>query len=196
MQDRNGPSVGSEKPMMRYQDSSHSHRTAGAGLVKCGDVVRRQLAMPFATPPARFRSCDAEPLAVRINDAVRKTWIGRSKLYELIAAGELRTVKIWRCTLVPIAALKELLDGGERHARGWQSPCAAVCPFSHQRPALLPEVGAAICGFNPVGVGVGECGFGDRRAVSGLLSQIGSSALRMSEPSISLTRRSPMNGKA
>ncbi|HNJ46798.1 MAG TPA: helix-turn-helix domain-containing protein [Novosphingobium sp.] len=42
-------------------------------------------------------------------DAVRMTGIGRSKLYELIASGDLETVKIGRCTLVTIDALKELL---------------------------------------------------------------------------------------
>ena len=37
------------------------------------------------------------------------TGIGRSKLYELITSGDLETIKIGRCTLVTIDALKALL---------------------------------------------------------------------------------------
>ncbi|MBX9644954.1 MAG: helix-turn-helix domain-containing protein [Novosphingobium sp.] len=42
-------------------------------------------------------------------DAVRMTGIGRSKLYELIASSDLETIKIGRCTLVTVDALKALL---------------------------------------------------------------------------------------
>jgi excisionase family DNA binding protein len=68
-----------------------------------------QLALPFDHRPNATRSNGAEPLAVRIPDAVRMTGIGRSKLYELIASGDLETIKIGRCTLVTIDALKALL---------------------------------------------------------------------------------------
>lgn len=68
-----------------------------------------QLDLPFDRRPKAARTNGAEPLAVRIPDAVRMTGIGRSKLYQLIASGELETVKIGRCTLVPFDALKDLL---------------------------------------------------------------------------------------
>lgn len=68
-----------------------------------------QLALPFDCSPRATRTNGAEPLAVRIPDAVRMTGIGRSKLYELIASGDLETIKIGRCTLVTIDALKALL---------------------------------------------------------------------------------------
>lgn len=68
-----------------------------------------QLDLPFDGRPKATRTNGAEPLAVRIPDAVRMTGLGRSKLYELIAAGELETIKIGRCTLVTIDALKALL---------------------------------------------------------------------------------------
>lgn len=68
-----------------------------------------QLDLPFAPAPKATRSNGAEPLAVRIPDAVRVTGIGRSKLYELIASGEIETVKIGRCTLVPMVSLRRLL---------------------------------------------------------------------------------------
>ncbi len=69
----------------------------------------QQLDLPFASTSKAQSSNGAEPLAVRIPDAVRMTGIGRSKLYELIAAGDIETVKIGRCTLVPMESLRELL---------------------------------------------------------------------------------------
>lgn len=49
------------------------------------------------------------PLTVRIPAAVRMTGIGRSKLYELIAAGEIEIVKIGSVTLIPVASLQALI---------------------------------------------------------------------------------------
>jgi len=50
-----------------------------------------------------------EPISVRIREACRLTGIGRSKLYELIAAGEVQTLKIGRITLVPMSSLRSLI---------------------------------------------------------------------------------------
>ena len=47
----------------------------------------------------------AQLLTVRIKDACRITGIGRSKLYELIAEGEIEIVKVGAMTLVPVDAL-------------------------------------------------------------------------------------------
>ena len=47
----------------------------------------------------------SEPLAVRIPEACRISGIGRSKLYELIAAGEIEIIKVGTITLIPMAAL-------------------------------------------------------------------------------------------
>lgn len=52
----------------------------------------------------------AEPLSVRIKEACRLTGIGRSKLYELIASGDVEIVKVGAITLVPISSLKGLLQ--------------------------------------------------------------------------------------
>lgn len=49
------------------------------------------------------------PITVRIPEACRLTGIGRSKLYELIAAGEIETIKIGTITLVPVASLTMFL---------------------------------------------------------------------------------------
>lgn len=54
---------------------------------------------------------DTSPKAitVRIKDACRITGIGRSKLYELIAAGEIEIVKVGVMTLVPVAGLERFI---------------------------------------------------------------------------------------
>lgn len=49
------------------------------------------------------------PLTVRIREACRLTGIGRSKLYELIAAGELEVIKVGTITLVPVSSLTSFL---------------------------------------------------------------------------------------
>jgi excisionase family DNA binding protein len=50
------------------------------------------------------------PLAVRVPEACRLTGIGRSKLYELIAAGEIRVIKVGSITLVPFAGHQQFLE--------------------------------------------------------------------------------------
>jgi excisionase family DNA binding protein len=53
-----------------------------------------------------------EPICVRVNDAARMIGVGRTKLYELIANGELETVKLGKATRVTTASLHKLV---ERH---------------------------------------------------------------------------------
>jgi excisionase family DNA binding protein len=50
------------------------------------------------------------PFTVRVREACRLTGIGRSKLYELIAAGEIEIVKVGTITLIPTAALERFID--------------------------------------------------------------------------------------
>ena len=50
------------------------------------------------------------PLTVRVREACRLTGIGRSKLYELIAAGEIDIIKVGTITLVPVASLTKFLE--------------------------------------------------------------------------------------
>lgn len=52
------------------------------------------------------------PITVRIPEARRLTGIGRSKLYELIAAGEIETIKVGAMTLLRYDALTSFI---ERH---------------------------------------------------------------------------------
>lgn len=55
-----------------------------------------------------------EPLAVRIPQAAQMLGIGKSKLYEFIAAGEIEAIKIGRSTLVPMDSLKMFLFARRR----------------------------------------------------------------------------------
>jgi excisionase family DNA binding protein len=55
-----------------------------------------------------------EPLTVRVPDALRLTGIGRSKLYELIQAGDLAIVKIGSSTLIPVDSLRGLISKNRR----------------------------------------------------------------------------------
>ena len=43
---------------------------------------------------------------MRIPEACRITGIGRSKLYELIGAGEIAIIKVGAITLIPVESLK------------------------------------------------------------------------------------------
>jgi excisionase family DNA binding protein len=52
----------------------------------------------------------AMPITVRIRQACRLTGIGRSKLYELVAAGEIEIIKVGTITLVPVASLTKFLQ--------------------------------------------------------------------------------------
>ncbi len=51
-----------------------------------------------------------EPICVRVNDASRMIGIGRTKLYELIAAGEVETVKFGKSTRITTASLHDLIN--------------------------------------------------------------------------------------
>ncbi len=50
-----------------------------------------------------------EPICVKVNDAARMIGVGRTKLYELIAAGEVETVKLGKVTRITTASLHDLV---------------------------------------------------------------------------------------
>jgi len=66
---------------------------------------------PAAPAPA---TTDIQPLTVRIPIAMRMTGIGRSKLYQLIKAREIETVKIGSSTLIPVESLRRLIERQRR----------------------------------------------------------------------------------
>lgn len=57
-------------------------------------------------------SPDVSRMAYSITEARTALGIGQSTIYQLIAAGKLRTVKVGGRRLVPSEALAELLAGG------------------------------------------------------------------------------------
>ena len=50
-----------------------------------------------------------DPICVRVNEAARMIGVGRTKLYELIAAGEVETVKLGKATRITAASLHDLV---------------------------------------------------------------------------------------
>lgn len=52
-----------------------------------------------------------EPLTVTVADACAALGIGRTKLYELIGAGQLETFKIGKRTLIKTASIRALVEG-------------------------------------------------------------------------------------
>lgn len=52
------------------------------------------------------------PLGYSINDACAASSIKRTKLYELIAAGQIETAKIGKRTIVKADSLRRLIEGG------------------------------------------------------------------------------------
>lgn len=51
----------------------------------------------------------SEPICVRVNEAARMIGVGRTKLYELIATGDVETVKLGKATRVTTASLHDLV---------------------------------------------------------------------------------------
>ncbi|WP_072896014.1 helix-turn-helix domain-containing protein [Sphingobium sp. YR657] len=50
-----------------------------------------------------------DPICVRVNDAARMIGVGRTKLYALIAAGEIDTVRLGKATRITTASLHGLI---------------------------------------------------------------------------------------
>lgn len=54
-----------------------------------------------------------DPVTVTIPDAAKAIGIGTTKLYELINAGQLRTVRLGRRVLVPTESIRKLVTALE-----------------------------------------------------------------------------------
>ena len=53
---------------------------------------------------------DERILAVTVNDACMALSLGRNSIYNLIADGKLREVKVGRATRIPTASIRALLE--------------------------------------------------------------------------------------
>lgn len=58
-----------------------------------------------------------EPISVRISEAVRITGLSKSKIYQLIASGDIEAAKVGRATLVLIESLKSFLQARRKQPR-------------------------------------------------------------------------------
>jgi excisionase family DNA binding protein len=56
------------------------------------------------TPPPKL-----EPICVTVNEAARMIGVGRTKLYELIASGEIEAVKLGKSTRITTSSLHKLV---------------------------------------------------------------------------------------
>lgn len=56
-------------------------------------------------------------LAYSINEACAASSLGRTKLYALIAAGDLKAVKVGGRTVIPAESLCDLIAGGQPVSR-------------------------------------------------------------------------------
>lgn len=61
---------------------------------------------------AASRPSGAEPISVRIPEAVRLTGLSRSRVYELMKSGDIEFVKVGGSTLIPFDSLRTFI---ERH---------------------------------------------------------------------------------
>lgn len=81
-------------------------------------VLMRDLAKPASNRrPTRGRRTTGEllqPIAVRIPEACRISGIGRSKIYQLIGAGEIPVIKVGAIALISVDSLQRFLLEGQR----------------------------------------------------------------------------------
>lgn len=59
----------------------------------------------------------AEVISVRIPDAVRMTGLSRSKIYQLIASGDLEIAKVGRSTVVLVTSLRTFIASRRKRIR-------------------------------------------------------------------------------
>jgi excisionase family DNA binding protein len=59
-----------------------------------------------------------EPICVKVNEAARMIGVGRTKLYELIASGEIEAIKLGKSTRITTASLNETGHAAARSGIG------------------------------------------------------------------------------
>jgi len=74
-------------------------------------VARLATAVPAARPLEKAASTRADaPICVRVDQAMRLLDIGKTKLYELLASGDLEAIHIGRRTLVLRASIDHFVE--------------------------------------------------------------------------------------
>jgi Helix-turn-helix domain len=82
--------------------------------MSAGNVAKRGVRTKTIWFGSEPYSLPIEPLTVRIPVAVQLTGIGRSKIYELIKARKLDTVKVGASTLITVVSLRRLVEKQKR----------------------------------------------------------------------------------
>lgn len=57
------------------------------------------------------RGAPAEPISVRVPEAVRMTGLSRSRIYELMKSGDIRFAKVGSSTLILVDSLRSFVHG-------------------------------------------------------------------------------------
>ena len=81
-----------------------------------------------------------QTLLLTIPEAAKRLGIGRSKIYDLLATGNLEQVKIGRCARIPVAAVEEYVNRlrvSHRPGKMKKAPRPAGAPAG---PAASPLV--------------------------------------------------------
>ena len=109
------------------------------------EVLEEAALKPVPPPVVQVSERRPEVKAYSVVDAARQLGISRSKLYELIAAGELETIQVGRRRLVSTAALDRLMDvHAEPRASGCRF-CGGPTVASYRRDGDLPSVEVRVC---------------------------------------------------
>ena len=87
-------------------------------------VMPKKTSNPFGLDSSRASAVPVSPLAYGIEDAANALGLSRSRIYELIAAGDITACKVGKRTIIPTTELTAFL---ERHRV--------------ERPSNLPEAG-------------------------------------------------------
>lgn len=73
-------------------------------------MVKNENVVTAGPTSDNFIECNFSPLTVSVKRAARELNIGRTKVYELINEGQLKTIKIGRRTLVTMSSIHALVD--------------------------------------------------------------------------------------
>src|SRR3546814_3270511 len=104
-------------PTTRHTDGGSPSRTLSRScwIASCRAIARstgraRESKMSARRLPTKVEGAPhVEPITVRIPDTVRMTGLSKTKIYDLIASGEIEAAKVGRATVVFVASLNDFL---------------------------------------------------------------------------------------
>src|SRR3546814_7743891 len=104
-------------PTTRHTDGGSPSRTLSRScwIASCRAIARstgraRESTMSARRLPTKVEGAPhVEPITVRIPDAVRMTGLSKTKIYDLIASGEVEAATVGGATVVFVASLDDFL---------------------------------------------------------------------------------------